>query len=64
MGISGPNLDKKIIQLMDCASFYENYTKLYFESKQFKFGLNRGWQNMWCPFFKESALSGQYQMLL
>ena len=42
MKISGPNLDKNSVRLLDPGLFYENYTKLYFGPKLEKAGLNRG----------------------
>ena len=47
---SGPNLDKNSVRLSDCAPFYENYTKLYFDAKCLKTGLNMGWLNLGCFF--------------
>ena len=48
---AGPNLDKNIIRPSDPALFYENYTKLSFDPKHEKIGLNRGWYNLQYPFF-------------
>ena len=39
--MSHPNLDK--ILLSDPASVYENYLKIYFDTKHLKTSLNRRW---------------------
>ena len=39
---TGPNLDKNSIQRLDPDLFYEKHTKLYFDPKHEKTGLNRG----------------------
>ena len=40
---SGPSLDKNSAPFSDPAVFYENYTKLYFNTKYEKIGLKRAW---------------------
>ena len=53
---SGPNLDLSCVRQLDVAPFCENYAKLYFDAKHLEKGLNRGWWNFWCLFFKKSGL--------
>ena len=61
---AGPNLDRLCVRQLQAAAFCENYTKLYFDAKHLEKGLNRGWWNFWCFFFKKnSALLGQYWTL-
>ena len=49
----GPNLDKKSIWLSKPDPIYENYTKLHFDAKLLKMGLNRGDEICGVHFFKE-----------
>ena len=53
-GHAGPNLDLLCVWQSDAAPFCVNHTKLYFDAKHLKKGLNRGWRNFWCPFFQKS----------
>lgn len=40
---SGPNPDKKCVQLSEVAASHERLIKIYFAIKPFKKGLNSGW---------------------
>ena len=40
---SGPNVDLLCVQQSGAAPFWENYAKLYFDTKHSEKGLNRGW---------------------
>ena len=52
---SGPNIDKNSIWLSDPALFYENYTKLYFDPKHEKTGLNGGGKSYSALFFSKKV---------
>ena len=50
---SGPNLDLLCVQQSGAAPFCENYAKLYFNSKHFEKGLNKGAEIFGSLFFKK-----------
>ena len=52
---AGPNLDLLCVWHSDAALFCENYAKLYFDIKHLEKGLNRGWWNFLCTFFRRKC---------
>ena len=64
---SGPNLDLLCVQQLGAAPFCENYAKLYFNSKHFEKGLNKGAEIFGSLFFKKKKKKnvhfGQYWKL-
>ena len=54
-GHTGTNLKFLCIQQSDAALFCENYTKLYFDAKHFKKGLNSGGEIFGALFFQKNS---------